>query len=307
MVMKYFFFGFIFITLSFAGQCTGSAEIIFLRGKVEIFPSSMQYTQTAKLGEKISQKHGIKTYTDGLLILKLEDESIVKIDPNSVIIIENLILKDLSKLKGNSTFHINSGGIMAYTRKSNYPRNDNFRPRLEIKYADMVIELNKGKVFIGVDQLNNNLWMSTKEGSSRIINYILDDYIDIKFGQSVFIEQGQHLSIPDKYAWPLRLNWQMNLEKNARLQSNFYALEITRQEEYKLKQKKLSQREKNSFSKISSKRITDLKKKKNEVLELFTKFNLEVKPEKISIFKDDVSKKENKKLKSTTQKGILNF
>ena len=215
MVIKLWLPLWVFVLFSCKGYGLGTAEIIFVRGKVEICSASMQFVQVAKKGDSISAKQGIRTYVDGLLILQLEDSSIIKIDPNSVILVETLIKKDHNKLKGHFGLQINAGAVIIHARKSNYPRIDRNQPLFEVRYLDTVIELNKGKLLAGVDLTNNNLWVSVKEGQAKIINFVWGKYVDLKFGYSVWVELGQLLSMPGKYAWPLRLNWQMNPEKNA--------------------------------------------------------------------------------------------
>jgi len=307
MVIKFFVSFFMFILFAYSGYCVGIAEIIFIRGKVELYSNSMQLLQIAKKGDSVSANQGIKTHFDGLLILKLEDGSIVKIDPNSVILVESLIEKDKNKLRGYSGLQINSGGIMVYAHKSNYPRVNHFNPLFEIRYLDTIIELSKGKLIAGVDLSNNNLWVSVKEGHAKIINSVQGDYVDLKYGFSAWVAKGQWLSMPDKYAWPLRLNWQMNPEKNARLQTNFYALEITRQAELNEIKKQANPENRKSFPKISAKRMQDLKNKKFQTEELFAKFNRITKPEKISILNDETPPAKNNKLQTSGQQGILDF
>jgi len=307
MVIKLWLPLWVFVLFSCKGYGLGTAEIIFVRGKVEICSASMQFVQVAKKGDSISAKQGIRTYVDGLLILQLEDSSIIKIDPNSVILVETLIKKDHNKLKGHFGLQINAGAVIIHARKSNYPRIDRNQPLFEVRYLDTVIELNKGKLLAGVDLTNNNLWVSVKEGQAKIINFVWGKYVDLKFGYSVWVELGQLLSMPGKYAWPLRLNWQMNPEKNARLQSNFYALEITRQDEWKDHKQSSRSGENSRFSTISAKRMKELHYKKIQTEELFTKFNQQTKPEKISILSDEKSSDSNKKLQSSRQQGILDF
>ena len=307
MVIKFIFSVLVFLVFAYRGYCVGTAEIIFIRGKVELYSNSMQFVQIAKKGDSVSANQGIKTHFDGLLILKLEDGSIVKIDPNAVVLVEALIEKTKNKLIGYSGMQINAGGIMVYAHKSNYPRVNQFNPLFEIRYQDTIIELSKGKLLAGIDLSNNNLWVSVKEGYAKIINYVGGDYTDLKYGFSAWVEQGQRLSMPDKYAWPLRLNWQMSPEKNARLQSNFYALEITRQTEWNEIKKQANPESRTSFSKISGKRMQDLKNKQFQTQELFAKFNQITKPEKISILNDEDSSPKNNKLQSKGQKGILDF
>jgi len=307
MVIKLLVFVLVFILLVPFGYGGGTAEIIFIRGKVELYSNSMQFVQIAKKGDSFTANQGIKTYFDGMLILKLEDGSVVKIDPNSVVLVENLIEKVKNKLMGYSGLQINAGGIMVYAHKSNYPRVNQVNPLFEIRYLNTVIELSKGKLLAGVDLSNNNLWVSVKEGHAKIINFVSGDYTDLKYGFSTWVEKGQQLSRPDKYAWPLRLNWQMSPEKNARLQSNFYALEITRQTEWNEIKKQANSESQKSYPKISSSRMQDLKNKKFKAEEIFAKFNSMTKPEKISILNDEPAASKNNKLQSKGQKGILDF
>ncbi|OFZ47743.1 MAG: hypothetical protein A2381_07055 [Bdellovibrionales bacterium RIFOXYB1_FULL_37_110] len=307
MVIRFLVVFGVFIFVASRGYCLGEAEIIYLRGKVEICSSSMQSVQVAKKGDLILGQQGIKTYMDGLLILKLEDSSLVKIDPNSVVLVETLIKKDKNKLKGYSGFQLNAGAVMVSAHKSNFPRINGTYGQLEIRYRDTVVELSKGKLLVGIDLVHNNLWVSAKEGRFKIINFIWGQYIDLQFGYSAWVLHGQRLSSPDKYAWPLRLNWQMNPEKNVRLQSNFYALEITRQDEWKVKTEQASSMKSKSFTKLSINRMKDLNNKKIETEESFAKFISQTQPEKISILDDEISTLKNKKLRSSGQKGILDF
>ena len=236
---------------------SGLARFIYVRGK--------QSPYNASRGSTVAPLDTIRVLDKSLAVLRFEDKSKIKLDPNTVVEVETLIKKhfDTKSGKSQTSLRLKAGSLMAKIINKYKQKDVDDTPPMEIKNDHVSIGVRGTTFFTGIDSESNNMWTSVKDGEVQALNFSDDDSEVIGAGQSIAIEKKRNFTKPSGFEWSDKLNWNMDPSKGKMI-SNFGKTRADRFSEYSKRRKNLQKRLRKSFKNKMKRRYKMLRKRRQQ-------------------------------------------
>jgi hypothetical protein len=255
-MIKFFAVVFLLIgTFSTSSAQDGVAMIVFVKGVVSIINvEGVAREATTKM--LIKPKEKISTGKNSLAIIRLMDKSTLKIEQGGMLEILELITSYKTGVMGSSNFFLSSGRILVdVVKKYSGP------PALEIKTSDSISFGVRGTNFlVDIDNKTKTVWCSVGTGEVEAFDHDKDDSELIAKGNSMAVTQGKSLTLPIKFQWAQKINWNTD-PQNGELESMPSQIIEDRQIEEIKEEKKISVRKPKPFKKLLEQQRKEFAKK----------------------------------------------
>ncbi len=209
MLRKYFSILFYCYLTGMSYAADGVANIISYEGDV-IHLNDESIEQDLQVGGKVKVRHSLATLSNGRILIQLPDDSKLSLEPESELLIENLIDKTSRGFQGTSRFILLKGAILADVTKR-------FREHtsLEISTDKEISFWVKGTYFYTfIDPGTSHVWTLVKGGTVQAVDFQHDDHQSIGQGESMVVLEGKYLTKSLPYDWAKRLGWKGAIENN---------------------------------------------------------------------------------------------
>jgi len=188
-------------TFLFMGQAFGQelATAIYVRGAVAYIHHEVE--GLLQQGQKVEAGDEIITGKSDLVILSYVNNSKIKIDPDSHIIVEDL---EPAESGQRLSLFVKLGSLMIqfFNPKKNH--------QLQVRTKNASLGVRGTKFLLGIDETDQNVHVSVDEGRVAMMSTEDDDHEIIAAGESLVMEEGRRLTKPYASQWIRKLNWSMN-------------------------------------------------------------------------------------------------
>lgn len=187
--------------LFFSGQAFAEeiATAIYVRGAVTFIHHEVE--GLLQQGQKVEAGDEIITGKKDLVILSYVNDSKIKIDPGSHVIIEDL---EPAETGQRLTLFVKLGSLMIQFFN---PKKNN---ELQVRTSNASLGVRGTKFLLGLDEADKNLHVSVDEGSVTLMSTENDDHEMVSAGESMVMEEGRRLTKPFASQWIRKMNWSMN-------------------------------------------------------------------------------------------------
>jgi F0F1-type ATP synthase epsilon subunit len=168
-------------------------EVIHARGKVQTDRYGTLYD--IKKGDKLRRKETIITGEKSLCVIKIEDHTTMKIEPNS-----KIDLYAIKRKKGNSetSIYMQAGNMLMNVVKDY----KNLETKVETKLAAFAV---RGTTF-KTSADSKKTWVAVNEGIVEATSFKQqEDFVDA--GEAIFVEPELGFTKPKKYAFVKKIDW----------------------------------------------------------------------------------------------------
>ena len=189
------------LTFLFIGQAFGQdlATAIYVRGAVTYIHHEVE--GLLQQGQKVEAGDEIITGKSDLVILSYVNNSKIKIDPGSHIIVEDL---EPAETGQRLSLFVKLGSLMIQFFN---PKKNN---QLQVRTKNASLGVRGTKFLLGIDETDQNVHVSVDEGSVAMMSTEDDDHEIIGAGESLVMEEGRRLTKPYASQWIRKMNWTMN-------------------------------------------------------------------------------------------------
>lgn len=252
-----------------------------MRGRVNVLSPDGKL-RSAKKGMRFTVGETITTGKKSLAILKLSDSSILKVEPNSKLIIEALIDRKKRGYSGVSSFVLATGGLMVDVVKQFAGPHS-----LKIKTKTVALGVRGTHFYSFIDHKSNDFWTTVKEGNVEALDYKNDDYEVVSKGRSLVFLKGKKLTKPMVYKWSRTIHWSRDKKSATGSKKNRRKLAKARRAELKKRMASALKRKKRKFKKklrALQRKYRKKRKKPVKVLDRYInrlKLTLQIPPEAI--------------------------
>lgn len=184
--------------ISFA-QAEEIAKAIYVKGNVKYIHQDIE--GILQQGQKLQAGDEIITSEQSLAIISYVNNSKVKIDPSTHIIIEDLEPVESGQ---KMTLFVKLGQLMIEFI------NPNKDSQLQVRARNAALGVRGTKFLMGVDDSDNNVHVSVDEGSVVVMSTESDDHESVASGQALVVEEGRRLTRPYVAEWSKSLDWKMD-------------------------------------------------------------------------------------------------
>lgn len=245
---------FFLILVNFVQASEESIKIIYIKGKAEIQNEQNELVELSK-DDGIFEGDEIYTGDDSYVVLRLLDNSIIKVEPNSKFLIEELAPVVQGKTFGTTEAVLKAG--RAFFEIINTDKQE----VLNIKTNDISLGVRGTNFFVDSDQ--QETWVGVQEGEVEVIDPLDKSKREVVLpNEGMKVEKGRRFTKPKNYQWLKNINYRNDDFKN--LRSGFKNIKQQRRSEF---------RKKREDWKFNSKRYEKRRKKWQERKAIFREKN----------------------------------
>ncbi|GAB4011580.1 MAG: hypothetical protein Fur0010_06250 [Bdellovibrio sp.] len=174
------------------------ARAIYVKGAVKFIHNEVQ--GILQQGQSLEAGDEIITGKNDLVILSYVNNSKIKIDPSSHIIIDDLAPSESGH---ELTLFVKLGNLMIQFF------NPNKDSQLQVRAKNTALGVRGTRFLLGVDEIDNNVHVSVDEGDVLVMSTEEDDHESVQGGQSIVVEEGRRLTKPFVASWINKMDWSM--------------------------------------------------------------------------------------------------
>lgn len=200
-------------------------QVIFVKGLVELNDGKNGFVQIEK-GEEIFEGDELKTDKNSYAVLRLNDNSVIKVEPESSFIIEKF-----APIVENKSFGVTET-ILKKGRAFFQVPNQDKQEVLKIKTSDVSFAV-RGTNFL-VDTEKEDVWLGVKEGEVEVVDPRDKNKKEVVLpGEGMKVEKGRKFTKPKRYSWLQKVRFNNRDFKN--LDSGFRDIRGQRMSEFRKK------------------------------------------------------------------------
>lgn len=171
----------------------------FMKGNVSIIRDGKTFRADKKT--KINEKDLIRVGAKSLAIVKLNKKVVVKIDPNSQLLIESAKIK-----KQETSLLMQTGAVFVDFL------NKDKKGKLMFKTRQAVMGIRGTKFFVSYGRSEKDTWMCVQSGVVEVKDK-KGKKVKVKKGEGVKLDN-KKVSEPQFLPWTAKLNWNFDPKKN---------------------------------------------------------------------------------------------
>lgn len=174
------------------------AKAIYVRGTVKFIHEEVEGLLLQ--GQSVVAGDEIITGNNDLVILSYVNNSKIKIDPSSHIIIEELEPEQTGQ---KLTLFVKLGHLMIQFFN---PKKDS---QLQVRAKNAALGVRGTRFSLGLDETEGHVHVAVDEGSVAVMSTEDDDHELVENGQHLVMEEGRRLTKPYAAQWIRKLDWGM--------------------------------------------------------------------------------------------------
>lgn len=186
------------LLLAFLTSAWSQSTVVVLREPVSFELPTMTKNKIVR-GSELPIGSKVSVGDKGLVVLKNEDGSVVKITPNS-----SLEILKVAKMKSQEETLFN------LVRGSAFFRVDKDKARnVKVKSRTVAFAV-RGTEFFVSQAKSDDVWMCVNEGVVAVTTNTVKKAVLVKAGEGVHMPAGKEISPPKFLPWTSKLNWEMD-------------------------------------------------------------------------------------------------
>ncbi len=173
-----------------------SGKITYIQGEVNVISNGQ--TKKAEKNTVVSDGDSLKTGSQSLVILVMDDNAQLKLNENSDLTIP---------LKQENAVALNSGSVFSKIPKQK------LKQQFKVITPTAVMGVRGTQFFTAFgtdDERATDLWMCVEEGSVDVTTSNTKKSVVVNAGQGILVTDKKGLTAPKKYAWTKKLNWNLD-------------------------------------------------------------------------------------------------
>lgn len=173
-----------------------SGKITYTQGEVKVISNGQ--TKKAEKDAVVSAGDSLKTGSQSLVILAMDDNAQLKLNENSDLTIP---------LKQENAVALNSGSVFSKIPKQK------LKQQFKVITPTAVMGVRGTQFFTayGTDaEHSTDLWMCVEEGSVDVTANDTKKSVVVNEGEGILVTDQKGITAPKKYAWTKKLNWNLD-------------------------------------------------------------------------------------------------